>query len=260
MALPVYLIHYRAPGWLTTSIASIRASTVPVDVTVIDNGGAPDDLGVRILRMPENVGYTGAANAALSDWPAGEAWVVVASHDLHVEPDTFARMLAAAPDRAGVVGPEFDGGAALAEPAVPVGGVQSRPWVSGTCLLLRRECVDAVGEFDERFGSYVEDIDYCLRARDAGWDVVTVPDARARGVGSVSARALRAIHRNRVLLAVKRSGARGGVHQVGVALKQTMAAVAQRRFGDAWQTVVGLADGVWAMWRMRSSRVAERRA
>ncbi len=45
-------------------------------------------------------------------------------------------------------------------------------WLSGCLLLLRRECVDQVGGFDAGFRKYFEDVDYCWRARRAGWDVV----------------------------------------------------------------------------------------
>ena len=42
-------------------------------------------------------------------------------------------------------------------------------WVCGSFLLMRRECLEAVGLLDERFFIYDEDIDWGRRARDAGW-------------------------------------------------------------------------------------------
>lgn len=50
-------------------------------------------------------------------------------------------------------------------------------WVSGACLLTRRDVVENVGGLDESFFMYWEDADWCHRVQDAGWRVVTVPDA-----------------------------------------------------------------------------------
>ena len=50
-------------------------------------------------------------------------------------------------------------------------------WICGSFMLIRRECLDAVGAFDERFFAYDEDIDWCVRARRAGWAVRFWPGA-----------------------------------------------------------------------------------
>src|SRR3990167_5718467 len=53
------------------------------------------------------------------------------------------------------------------------------PWVSGGAMLLRREVMERVGAWDQNYFLYVEDIDYCRRARLAGFDVRYVPSAVA---------------------------------------------------------------------------------
>jgi GT2 family glycosyltransferase len=50
--------------------------------------------------------------------------------------------------------------------------------VAGSCMLIRREVVDQIGYLDEQFFAYQEDADYCFRARQAGWQVWYVPEAR----------------------------------------------------------------------------------
>lgn len=47
--------------------------------------------------------------------------------------------------------------------------------VSGSCMFIRRETWEQVGDFDERFFAYQEDSDYCRRARQKGWKVMYVP-------------------------------------------------------------------------------------
>ena len=56
---------------------------------------------------------------------------------------------------------------------------RSVPWVSGGAMLLRREVMERVGAWDQNYFLYVEDIDYCRRARLAGFDVRYVPGAVA---------------------------------------------------------------------------------
>jgi GT2 family glycosyltransferase len=53
-------------------------------------------------------------------------------------------------------------------------------WAVGCCLLVRRALWESVGQFDERFGVYYEDHDLSMRAREAGWRIVHVPEVLAR--------------------------------------------------------------------------------
>jgi GT2 family glycosyltransferase len=57
--------------------------------------------------------------------------------------------------------------------------------VSGSCMLIRRAVVEQIGYLDERFFAYQEDADYCLRARQAGWQVYYAPEAQIFHFGSM---------------------------------------------------------------------------
>src|SRR5581483_1828767 len=131
--------------------ASVLASTdVDVRLHVIDNGGtggadlaARLDPRVEVVAAPVNLGYTGAANVALAralNAAEPAEFIVIASHDLLVEPGTLRELGAVARDHptAGVLGP------VLTAPARSAGGAW-RGWRA-----LATSAFDATVAFDER--------------------------------------------------------------------------------------------------------------
>lgn len=77
-------------------------------------------------------------------------------------------------------------------------------WVSGACMLVRREAFAQVGGFDDAFFLYWEDADLCRRLRHAGWRTRYDPRVYVVHAGSVSsqtrpAMAIRAFHRSAYL-------------------------------------------------------------
>lgn len=58
----------------------------------------------------------------------------------------------------------------------------------GACVLLRREALEAVGPLDEGYFIYCEEVDWCWRARRAGWEVYHVPQAVVVHYGGQSTR------------------------------------------------------------------------
>src|SRR5439155_15115092 len=82
---------------------------------------------------------------------------------------------------------------------------RSFDYVSGCAMLLRASAVEKIGLLDERFFLYEEEVDYCLRARDLGYEVMLVPvrGVSHKGSGTVGPRsALKRYHlaRSHVLL------------------------------------------------------------
>lgn len=72
-------------------------------------------------------------------------------------------------------------------------------WLSGACMLARRDALASVGGFDERYFLYWEDADVCRRLRARGYEIRYIPSATAvhrGGVSSQSAKpfAIRAFH------------------------------------------------------------------
>lgn len=213
-AVSCYLVHYGAPDWCRSSVASLLASDgVTPRVFVVDNGGwvGPEPEGAGLLPQPENRGFTGGANAALRHWwPTGEEFVLIGAHDLHLERGALGLMLEAAQSapRYGVLAPAMRDTAVGSPHPGPGsdGAIQPRAWVAGACMLIRRGLIEEVGGFDEIFGSYTEDRDLCRRARQAGWEVGVVSDAIGWGLGKSAKQAFVLQFTNGVVFDVKHRG------------------------------------------------------
>lgn len=65
---------------------------------------------------------------------------------------------------------------------------RSVDWVSGACLMTRKEVFDQIGMLDERFFMFCEEIDWCYRARQAGWDIQYIPDVSVIHYGGESSK------------------------------------------------------------------------
>ena len=243
-SLEVFVLHWNAAARASATVRSLlRSGDVRVHVTVIDNASRSEERhrlesclprGANVLRMDRNLGFAGGANVALSRVLAANGktpeWFVLAAHDVEVRPDSLRRLLDAAVSSPhhGVLGPVFwdaawerresTGGrwdvasGAWRLTGLPEDGWQvvDRDWLVGALLLIRTDCARLVGGFDERLFAYCEDIDFCLRARDAGWQVGVVPAASARESGATVDQLGQSylITRNSLLLSRWRGGAR----------------------------------------------------
>lgn len=185
---------------------------------------AAGDPDTRIVHAGGNLGYGRAANrgAAL----AAHDLVLVLNPDVVVEPGTLKALTGALTlgagtpgDRLGIVGPRIEmpdgrlypsartfpslvdaighGFLGLVAPRNPWSrryklldwdhaGFTTVDWVSGACLLARRQCYEQIGGFDEAYFMYLEDVDLCWRAWRAGWQVGYEPAARVAHVQGVS--------------------------------------------------------------------------
>lgn len=184
-------------------------------ILVVDNGStahAPEELAAacpdaRILRLETNRGFAGGANAgiraALAQPEIGFVWVL--NNDTAAAPDALEKLVsaAAADPLIGLVGcPLLEGSDGSAPRRVPPGKKLRGPWaipvfprpgerpdyLSGACLLIRREVLDDVGLFDEGFFFFFEDADFSHRALDHGWRLAVAEDAQVEHRGSATIR------------------------------------------------------------------------
>jgi GT2 family glycosyltransferase len=196
------------------------------EVVLVDDGsgdGTGEAVGarhpsIRIVRHDQALGFTASANDGLRS--AGGDVLLLLNSDTEVEPGTLERLMRAFEEdpRLGVASPllrnpdgspQWSGGAAptrlwllLLATGLPaaLGGLPGyrrlRPvrsegggdvdWVTGAAMAIRREAWEQTGPLDASFRFYVQDLDFCLRARDAGWRVRLVPEARVVHLGGAS--------------------------------------------------------------------------
>ena len=75
---------------------------------------------------------------------------------------------------------------------IPVSDTPITPeWTSFACVLIRGAVIEQIGLMDEGYFMYFDDVDYCRRAKNAGWQILHYPQARVvhlrGGSGSVKA-------------------------------------------------------------------------
>lgn len=206
----VVVVNWNGLADTRVCVASVLASVgAHIQVVVVDNGSEQDEAAVlcseypsvTALRLGENRGYGGAANVGIAAVRArGCDYAFLLNNDTKVEPDTVAALERAARDRGprAIIAPiilRADGrvwsaGGALRWPWVAGThvGIAEHPasfsepavvaWASGCALFASLRCFDDVGDFDERYFLYLEDMDWCLRARRHGYDIWCVPAAR----------------------------------------------------------------------------------
>ena len=113
----------------------------------------------------------------------------------------------------------------------------------GACLIVRRAAIDQVGLLDEGFFMYCEEVDWCLRIRQAGWEILYTPAAEVVHYGGQST----AQFRHRMFVELQRSRLRFFRKHYG------------RPFVWAHRLIVALGlarEALVAWWAVRSGRLA----
>ncbi|MGE5601766.1 MAG: glycosyltransferase family 2 protein [Nitrososphaerales archaeon] len=222
MDLSVVIVTWNVRKLLAACLAALPAATdgVMTEVIVVDNSstdGTAEWLAaelptVQLLVNQENAGFARANNQGLA---RGQGrYSVLLNPDTEPRPASLTQMVnfMDAHPRAGAASPRLLAPGGRPQPYAYGGdptplylfrralahlrgaylhdwGV-ARPlqidWVSGACLVARREAVQQVGGLDEAMFMYFEDNDWCRRLRLAGWQVWYNPGAEVVHIGGAS--------------------------------------------------------------------------
>lgn len=233
--LSIIIVSYNARTDLERCLESLHAAP-PVlvhETIIVDNhstDGSADAArrwkGVRAIENATNIGFAAANNVGIRA-SRGELLLLLNS-DTVVPAGAIDRLTAALdahPDVA-VIGPRLvdaNGRAELSfgKMITPLNELRQKrlarsdavqqltrrrhypDWVSGACLLVRREDAEAVGLLDERFFLYTEDVDFCAairaRARRILFEpTIDVVHLGGRSASSAQAQTDRAYRRSRI--------------------------------------------------------------
>lgn len=199
-AITAIVVSYDSAEVLPACLDALAGEGVPAIVVDNASGDASRAIaeakGARVIANARNEGYGRANNIGVA--AAGTPYVLIVNPDLELGHGAAAALLEAAeryPD-AGMLAPRIvePSGRIFLQPrsllspphlnragtmAVPEGDA-CLPFLSGACLLVRREVFLALGGFDPAIFLFYEDDDLCRRMRDAGHALVHIHDAEAR--------------------------------------------------------------------------------
>jgi GT2 family glycosyltransferase len=190
------------------------ASLDGLPVVCVDNGstdGSPEAIAsafpaVDLIRTGVNLGFAGGNNVGIRRaLESGADWVLLLNNDAVAEPGLAAALESAAAARpdAGRLACKI---LAVDGATVQYAGATFRPRLGysgrvatsgpeelrdvgradGAALAVSRAAVERAGLLDESLFLYVEDVEWSLRVREAGFAVVLVPAARVRHKGTAA--------------------------------------------------------------------------
>lgn len=235
----------------TECIESVLSSTYEnLSIVIVDNGstdGCADVLAERFPDIPQvrtgqNAEVTAAYNSGLEyGLSHGADYLLMLNNDTTLHADMIQHLVevAQAGERIGVLTPKiyyydrpeviwfagarchawdfgaYDRGEGQRDgPANNLAKETDYAWACG--MLFSRELLEEIGLFDTRFWLYYDDVDICLRARQANYKIWYVPEAKMwhKVSGSTgSERFARTWARSKMLLYRKHTQ---GIHQIGL--------------------------------------------
>lgn len=225
MKLSIIIVNYNHLELIEKCLESILSSSIsfPYEIIVVDNASEelpkilisqdpnlPAQAGIQIIRNKENVGF-GRANNQGAKVAKGE-YLLFLNTDTEVLDNAIEKLVVFAEDKtATIVGPKLQNpnhspqascgpfyslsvtfamlflkGDQLHITRYSPANVTEVDWVSGACFLIRKTDFEKVGGFDESIFMYMDEIDFCFRAKKIGIRILCYPGAQFIHIGAAT--------------------------------------------------------------------------
>jgi N-acetylglucosaminyl-diphospho-decaprenol L-rhamnosyltransferase len=240
--IEVVIVAFNSEGVLAQCLEALPAAAgdCVIRVTVVDNASDTDvssivakaNSNAMVMRLPKNTGYAAGNNVAIRRVLAAGAdpgAILILNPDVCLPPRSLERLLCSLNSAAncGAISPDVSDGAGVRFARMrPLWGLAARNPVNskgavsvdrlpGCCMLVRPAVFRRVGLFDEAYFLYWEEIDLCVRARKAGYELLMARDVTVLhgGDGDGLLKKHRAYYmwRNQVRFSLKNYGLAGGL-------------------------------------------------
>jgi len=224
--LSICIVNWNTSDLLKDCLNSIYGDSQAAEweVLVVDNASTDDSVEmvrncfpqVGLVASPDNLGFAGGNNLALKR--ARGYYLLILNSDTRVQAGGLGALIdfMELHAGAGAAGPRMvkrDGSLQLSCGLTPSLGsefvnklllhklfpffklgnwnhaqIRDVGWVTGACLLVRREVVEQVGSLDPGMFMFYEDLEWCMRIRKAGWKIFYFPFCQVLHLGGQSTR------------------------------------------------------------------------
>lgn len=226
-AVTAVIVTYRSRETVGAALDALHEAHLAglAEAVVVDNASDDDTADfveerypwVTLIRSADNLGFGRGCNVGLRN--ARTPFVLLLNPDAVLPVNGLQRMITFMQQhpRAGICGPAVREHAGDVQPAgcLPTPGrtalkplfpgwaskglwhvqpgeaPRSTDRICGSIMLIRRQMLDSVGEFDPRFFLYFEETDLCFRTIRTGWQIWTVGDAIGEHINAASGKAMK---------------------------------------------------------------------
>ena len=212
---PIYVVmlNWNLPDETAECIQSVMNSLSPdTHIVLVDNGSQDNSVelikqhfgtSIELIENKTNLGFAGGVNAGLRHaLENGARSILILNNDTTIDASMINYLIETAENhpKAGLVGPVIYHSDQtqriwrVGDVDVPVLPLPMRladrrvtsadntefrlGYITACGMLIRREVLEMIGFFDERYFMYYEDADFCQRAKNAGFEIWCSPQAK----------------------------------------------------------------------------------